>query len=159
MDAKSNNAVIIYTDGACSGNPGPGGWGVFMTIDSVRKKFFGYSVNTTNNQMELLAALRGLEYLETQSNVILYTDSKYVQQGITNWIYTWLKNGWKNSKKEDVKNAQLWQAIYQKTLMHTIDWRWVKGHANNEGNMIADALAVQGRDKAIEILAGCDKDC
>lgn len=135
--------VIIYTDGACSGNPGPGGWGVLLECGSKTKKVNGFELDTTNNRMELLAAIRGLELLTRPSSVDLYTDSKYVQQGITNWIQGWKAKNWKTSSGSKVKNIDLWQKLDQLALVHNVNWCWVKGHAGIAGNEVADTLARQ----------------
>lgn len=140
--------VIIYTDGACAGNPGPGGWGVYFSYNGHKKEIYGSEAHTTNNRMELLAAIRALETLKKPCKVELYTDSVYVRSGITVWIYNWIKNNWRNSKKELVKNADLWQTLYEQSLIHDVNWHWVKGHSNNYGNEIADGLACKGKNEA-----------
>ncbi|TAL64047.1 MAG: ribonuclease HI [Legionella sp.] len=141
--------VEIYTDGACKGNPGPGGWGVLLRCKGQEKSLYGGETFTTNNRMELLAAIKGLESLNRHCEVDLYTDSQYLRQGITEWIHTWKKNGWRNSKKEDVKNADLWQLLDTIAKKHKIRWHWVKGHSGHKENDIVDALA----NKAIEELS------
>jgi ribonuclease HI len=137
--------VIIYTDGACSGNPGVGGWGAVMTTASsngdVVKEISGGATLTTNNRMELQAAISALNTLKEPCVVDLYTDSQYVQKGITEWINGWVRNGWKNSKKEPVKNADLWQELLEAVKPHSVTWRWVRGHAGDVGNERADTLA------------------
>ena len=143
--------VIIYTDGACSGNPGPGGWGVYMIYQDHKKKIYGHECNTTNNRMEMMAAIKGIEALNKKCHVQIFTDSIYLQKGITEWIYNWLKNNWRGSDKKLVKNADLWQNLYDLVQQHEIKWHWVKGHANNHGNVIADELACLGRDEAKEL--------
>nr|WP_172580149.1 ribonuclease HI [Rickettsia typhi] len=148
MDSK----VVIYTDGACSGNPGPGGWGALLKFNDASKKIFGYELVTTNNRMEMTAALEALRVLKKSSIVEIYTDSKYLQHGITVWIHNWMKNNWCKNNNEPVKNVDLWQKLYSELSKHTIMWRWVKGHASNSGNIAADKLAVQGRETAMEIL-------
>lgn len=140
--------IIIYTDGACSGNPGPGGWGAYLTYGKYSKKIYGHESHTTNNRMELLAAIKALEALVKPSEVILYTDSIYLKNGITTWIQNWLKNNWITSNKELVKNVDLWQTLYSLTQKHQITWRWVKGHSDDIGNQIADELASRGREIA-----------
>jgi ribonuclease HI len=140
--------VIMYTDGACSGNPGPGGWGVYLIYKKVEKKLSGYDLDTTNNRMELSAPIEGLRALKKKCKVIIYTDSKYVQQGITAWIYKWQKNNWLKSDNEPVKNSDLWKMLKQEIDKHDIIWNWVRGHDGNYGNMIADQLAVAARDEA-----------
>lgn len=142
--------IIIYTDGACSGNPGPGGWGALLISDNHEKKIYGSERDTTNNRMEIMAAIKALEALKGSSKIDLYTDSKYVQQGISDWIDNWIKNNWRGSNKKLVKNVDLWQNLHKLDQMHYITWHWVKGHENNKGNIEADALAVKGRDEAKE---------
>jgi len=142
--SESEAIVEIYTDGACSGNPGPGGWGVLLRYGAKEKELFGGEKDTTNNRMELTAVIRALEALTRPVKVRLHTDSTYVMQGITRWIHGWKKNGWKTSSKDPVKNADLWQELESATLRHTIEWRWVKGHAGHDGNERADALANKG---------------
>lgn len=134
--------IDIYTDGACSGNPGPGGWGAYFIHQDKEKKISGYELETTNNRMELMAAIKALEYLKFKCKVNLYTDSTYVKNGITSWIHNWLKNNWRTSNKKVVKNADLWQGLYKACQNHEIEWHWVKGHSNVKGNEVADELAV-----------------
>lgn len=148
INEKHSKIVSIYTDGACSGNPGPGGWGVYLIYNGHEKKIFGSASDTTNNRMELMAAIMGLRALNKPCKVNVFTDSTYVQQGITSWINNWMKNNWQNSNKKLVKNADLWQNLYKEIQKHEISWHWVKGHSSNKGNIIADELAVLGRDKA-----------
>lgn len=136
--------VIIYTDGACKGNPGPGGWGALLRRGAVEKELFGGEKLTTNNRMELTAVIEALTALKKPSEVALYTDSQYVRQGIMTWIHNWKKNGWKTSDKKPVKNADLWQVLDRLAAGHKIAWHWVKGHADNPGNLRADALANRG---------------
>lgn len=141
--------VTIYTDGACSGNPGPGGWGVILTSGTHRKELSGGEVDTTNNRMELMAAIMSLETLKRPSKVDLYTDSTYVRDGITKWIHGWRRNGWKTAAKKPVKNAELWQRLDAAQKRHYITWHWVKGHAGHPENERADELArggMPGRD-------------
>lgn len=133
--------ISIYTDGACSGNPGKGGWGAVLIYNSTEKEISGYSENTTNNRMELQAVIEALSALKSSCEVDLYTDSKYVQEGITKWIFNWQKNGWKNSQKDEVKNSDLWQILLEVQKPHKISWHWVKGHADNIYNNRADKLA------------------
>lgn len=142
--SEGESIVEIYTDGACSGNPGPGGWGVLLRYGAKEKELFGGEKDTTNNRMELTAVIRALEALTRPVKVRLHTDSTYVMQGITKWIHGWKKNGWKTSSKEPVKNADLWQELENATQRHTIEWRWVKGHAGHDGNERADGLANKG---------------
>ena len=136
--------VTIFTDGACSGNPGPGGWGAILISGPHRKELNGGEADTTNNRMELMAAIEALNALKKPSDVELWTDSNYVKNGITSWIHGWKRNGWKTSDKKPVKNAELWQALDTAQKRHTITWRWVKGHAGHEENERADELARAG---------------
>ena len=138
--------VEIYTDGACRGNPGPGGWGVLLIAGEHRKEMHGGELETTNNRMELTAAIEALNALKGSQNVILHTDSKYVMDGIEQWIDNWKRRGWKTAAKKPVKNQDLWMALDQARSRHTIEWRWVKGHAGNPGNERADELANEGID-------------
>lgn len=138
--------VIIYTDGACRGNPGKGGWGVILRYKGRIKELHGGERDTTNNRMELMAAISSLEALKKPCVVHLYTDSKYVLDGITKWLPNWKKAGWKTAAKKPVKNEDLWQRLDLVIQTHTIDWRWVKGHSGNQGNERADALANLGVD-------------
>ena len=138
--------VNIYTDGACRGNPGIGGWGVLIEFGDISKEHFGGENNTTNNKMELKAAIEGLKLLKEPCNVNLTTDSKYVMQGITTWIDNWKKNNWKNASKKDVKNKDLWLELDHYVSMHEVKWNWVKGHSGHEKNEIADELANKGID-------------
>ena len=133
--------VIIHTDGACSGNPGPGGWGAILECDGREKELSGGEAATTNNRMELMAAIAGLEALTRPCRVRLYTDSMYLRDGITRWIHGWRKNGWRTSDRKPVKNAELWQALVEACAPHRIEWLWVKGHAGHPENERADALA------------------
>ena len=141
--------VIIYTDGACRGNPGPGGWGALIRLDAIEKEIFGGQVDTTNNQMELTAAIEGLAALKERCSVELYTDSKYVMDGITQWIQNWKKNNWKTAAKKDVKNKELWQKLDQLISQHQVQWHWVKGHSGDAGNETADLLANKGIDSIL----------
>ncbi len=137
-------AVVIYTDGACSGNPGPGGWGAILTMGSNRKELSGGEADTTNNRMELMAAIQSLEALKQRCVVTLYTDSNYVKNGITTWIHGWNKNGWRTADKKPVKNAELWQRLEAARTRHDVTWKWVKGHAGHPENERADELARMG---------------
>lgn len=139
--------VEIYTDGACRGNPGPGGWGVVLKSGKHEKTLHGGDPETTNNRMELQAAIEALRALRKPSEVVLHTDSKYVMDGITSWLANWKKRGWKTASKQPVKNQDLWQALDEETGRHDIRWVWVKGHSGNHGNELADALANQGIDE------------
>ena len=138
--------VIIYTDGACRGNPGPGGWGALIKIDNAEKEIFGGQPSTTNNQMELTAAIEGLAALKETCNVELFTDSRYVMDGITQWIRNWKKNNWRTAAKKDVKNKELWQKLDNLISQHQVQWHWVKGHSGDAGNETADFLANKGID-------------
>ena len=139
-----SDAVDLYTDGACSGNPGPGGWGVLMLYKGNEKELCGGEPATTNNRMELMAAIQGLESLNRGVRVRVHTDSTYVKDGITKWIHGWKKNGWKNAQKKPVKNAELWQRLETAIERHDVSWHWVKGHSDHPENDRADALARQG---------------
>jgi ribonuclease HI len=136
--------VEVFTDGACSGNPGPGGWGAILRYGDKQKELCGGLALTTNNQMELMAAIEALNALRQPCSVILTTDSVYVRDGITKWISGWKRNGWRTADKKPVKNLELWQALDQARLPHEVDWRWVKGHAGHPENERADELARQG---------------
>ena len=134
----------IYTDGACSGNPGPGGWGaVILDQDDKQKNISGSEKNTTNNRMELLAAIMSLKKIKTNSEVVIFTDSTYVKNGITEWMKNWKKNGWKNSSKKPVKNKDLWEKLDKLCEANSVSWKWVKGHSTNELNNLADELATK----------------
>ena len=139
-----SDTVDLYTDGACSGNPGPGGWGVLMLYRDNEKELCGGEPATTNNRMELMAAIQGLEALKRGVKVRIHTDSTYVKDGITKWIHGWKKNGWKTSAKKPVKNAELWQRLEAAIERHDVSWHWVKGHSDHPENDRADALARQG---------------
>jgi ribonuclease HI len=137
-------AVVVYTDGACSGNPGPGGWGAILISGAHRKELSGGEAGTTNNRIELLAAISALEALKAPSRVELHTDSKYVQDGIGKWIHGWKKNGWRTADKKPVKNVELWQRLDAARQRHEVKWHWVKGHAGHDENERADELAREG---------------
>ena len=144
--------VNIYTDGACSGNPGPGGWGALLIAQKngqivSKKEIYGGEQNTTNNRMELMAAIKALDVLKKTSEVTIVTDSKYLKDGMTKWLNQWLLNNWKNSAKKQVKNADLWKKINDLSKIHKISWAWVKGHDNHEENEKADYLARLGMEK------------
>ena len=139
--------IEIYTDGACRGNPGPGGWGVRLISGKHRKTLHGGAPETTNNRMELTAAIEALNTLERPCRVILHTDSRYVMDGINDWLPNWKKRGWKTAARKPVKNQDLWQALDDAVGRHDIDWRWVKGHTGNAGNEMADELANRGIDE------------
>ena len=136
--------VEIFTDGACKGNPGPGGWGAWLKTGEHEKEICGGEPNTTNNRMELMAVIEALSALSRPCNVVLHTDSQYVQKGISEWIHGWKKRGWKTAAKEPVKNADLWQALDAAQARHQVEWRWVRGHAGHVGNERADQLANRG---------------
>ncbi len=136
--------VTLYTDGACSGNPGPGGWGALLLFGEHEKELYGGERDTTNNRMELMAAIMSLESLKEKCTVKLYTDSKYVMDGINSWMAGWKRNGWKTAAKKPVKNVDLWQRLDEACKRHEIDWNWVKGHAGDPGNERADELARRG---------------
>lgn len=140
----NNDKVIIYTDGACSGNPGIGGWGVVLIYKDNKKEIYGSDKDTTNNRMELTAVIQALSILKRKCNIELYTDSQYVKRGITEWINGWKLNNWKTSKKQDVLNKELWQTLDSFVSQHNVKWFWVKGHDNIEFNEKADELARRG---------------
>lgn len=142
-----NTAVEIYTDGGCRGNPGVGGWGAVLSSGKHVHKIKGAEAHTTNNRMELMAAIEALNALKKPCKVVLHTDSSYVKNGITSWLANWKRNNWKTAAKKPVKNADLWQALEQASARHEVDWRWVKGHAGVEGNEIADSLANAAMDE------------
>lgn len=142
----SDKAVEIYTDGACSGNPGPGGWGVLLRFKGVEKELFGGEAATTNNRMELRAAIEALNALTKPCDVDLHTDSSYVRNGISEWIDAWKRRGWKTADKKPVKNVELWQALDEARQRHEVRWHWVKGHAGHPDNERADALARKGME-------------
>ncbi|WP_307831785.1 ribonuclease HI [Prauserella cavernicola] len=153
MDEAAETVVEIYTDGACSGNPGPGGWGAVLRYGHHERELYGgESETTTNNRMELTAPIRALETLTRPSVVKLYTDSTYVRNGITSWMIRWRSNGWLTSAKEPVKNADLWQRLEAAVSRHQVEWHWVKGHAGHPENERADKLAVRGVTEARERL-------
>ncbi len=135
------NLVELYTDGACSGNPGPGGWGAVLMWRGNEKELSGGENPTTNNRMELMAAIEGLKAIRREMDVRVWTDSVYVRDGITKWVHGWKRSGWKTADKKPVKNVDLWQALLAAAEGHRIEWRWIKGHAGNPGNERADALA------------------
>lgn len=146
------NQVVIYTDGACKGNPGPGGWGVLLkSPDGTSKELFGGERETTNNRMEMMAVIQALAVLKRPCTVTLHLDSQYVLKGITEWLAGWKAKGWKTASKQEVKNVDLWQQLDKLVSQagHSIDWRWVKGHAGDPGNERADALANQGVDSLL----------
>ena len=143
---SSRPKIVIYTDGACSGNPGPGGWGAILISGSHHKELSGGEAMTTNNRMELTAAIQALASLKKPSDVLLYTDSNYLKDGITKWIHGWKRNGWRTADKKPVKNADLWQQLEAVLAKHKLDWQWVKGHADDALNERADLLARDGME-------------
>lgn len=142
--------VVVHTDGACRGNPGPGGWGVLMRYGAHEKRLCGGEPQTTNNRMELMAAIQALESLRQPCAVELYTDSVYVRSGVLEWMPGWKLRGWKTADKKPVKNVDLWQRLDAARAPHQVEWHWVKGHAGDPGNEAADALANQGLDQALQ---------
>jgi ribonuclease HI len=140
----TEHVVEIYSDGACRGNPGPGGWGALLKSNGAEKELYGGEANTTNNRMELMAAIRGLEALKRPSRVKLYTDSTYVMKGITTWIHSWKRKGWRTADKKAVKNEDLWRELDELRSKHEVEWHWVKGHAGHPENERADQLANKG---------------
>ena len=137
-------AIEIFTDGACKGNPGPGGWGVLLRLGEHEKRLYGGELETTNNRMELLAAIRGLEALKRPASVVLTTDSQYVMKGVREWMPNWKKRGWKTASKQPVKNVDLWQQLDALVSQHEVEWRWVRGHTGHRENELADELANLG---------------
>ena len=140
----TTDTITIYTDGACKGNPGPGGWGAWLSIGGHEKELWGGETQSTNNRMELTAVIEALSAIKRHSSVVIHTDSEYVRQGITAWIHNWKKRGWKTAQGKPVKNIDLWQRLDALAATHTIEWLWVKGHAGDPGNERADALANRG---------------
>lgn len=149
--------VVIYTDGACRGNPGPGGWGALLEYKGRRKELCGGERQTTNNRMELMAAIRALEHLKEACRVDIYTDSNYLRQGITQWLMRWKGNGWRTAGRKPVKNVDLWQRLDDAAQQHELHWHWVKAHNGNVGNERADALANRGIDEMIGGLEAAGK--
>ena len=141
--------IIMFSDGACRGNPGPGGWGAVLRFGQHEKKLHGGERETTNNRMELTAAIEGLNALNEKCEVQLYTDSQYVRKGVLEWLEGWKKRGWKTAAKQPVKNKDLWQLLDEAIQRHQIEWHWVKGHSGNEGNELADQLANLGTDEVM----------
>jgi len=152
-DVRGNDRVTIHTDGACSGNPGPGGWGVILQWDGHTRELKGGEAHTTNNRMELMAAIMALEALKRPCDVDLHTDSEYLRQGITDWINGWKRNGWRTAARKPVKNTDLWQRLDAAVGRHTVHWHWVRGHSGHDLNERADELA---REAIAEIRAGAD---
>lgn len=145
----SEDIVEIYTDGACKGNPGVGGWGALLQIMGKERELCGGEAHTTNNRMELLAAIRALEALKRPCRVVLHTDSKYVQQGISVWVHNWKQRGWKTADKKPVKNEDLWRTLDELANKHHVQWVWIKGHAGHDGNERADELANRGIEQLL----------
>lgn len=143
-ESRAAEAVVVYTDGACAGNPGPGGWGALLLWRGEERELCGGTAHTTNNRMELEAAIRALRALKRATAVVLYTDSTYLRQGIAAWLPRWKANGWRSAARRPVRNADLWRRLDEAAAPHRIDWRWVKSHAGNPGNERADALARRG---------------
>lgn len=141
-----SHPVVIYTDGACRGNPGPGGWGAVLRYKGVSKELYGGEAQTTNNRMELMAAIQALEALNRDCKVLVHTDSTYVLKGITEWLPNWKMRGWKTADRKPVKNEDLWRRLDAAITRHKIEWRWVKGHSGEDGNELADKLANKGID-------------
>ncbi len=133
--------ITLYTDGACSGNPGPGGWGAILIYGKHEKELYGFEPDTTNNRMEMMAVIEGLKSLKDACHVTIYTDSKYVLQGMTEWKFNWIKRGWKTADNKPVKNVDLWQALVEQEKIHKLEWQWVKGHNGDPMNERADELA------------------
>jgi ribonuclease HI len=147
INTNLNSKVEIFTDGACRGNPGPGGWGVLLRYNGTEKELCGGEELTTNNRMELMAAIKGLEALTQECDVELTTDSEYVRQGITKWIHNWKKRNWKTSNRQPVKNKDLWEHLDELASKYKIDWHWVKGHSGHRENELVDELANRGIDE------------
>lgn len=145
----NNKLVRIYADGACRGNPGPGGWGVLLQYGAAEKRLYGGELATTNNRMELMAAIQGLESLTRPCQVVMSLDSQYVLKGITEWLPQWLKRNWQTANKQPVKNQDLWQRLVAAQQQHRIEWEWIKGHSGHPGNEAADQLANQGVDEVL----------
>lgn len=149
MNNACTDIVDIYSDGACRGNPGPGGWGVVLRYQGHEKRLHGGEPQTTNNQMELMAAIKGLEALSRRCKVRVTTDSKYVRDGITQWLPNWKRRGWKTANKKPVKNQELWQRLDELAAQHEVEWHWVRGHAGHPENELADELANLGIDEML----------
>ena len=148
-EAAPERVVVLYADGACKGNPGPGGWGVLLQIGGREKEMFGGEARTTNNRMELTAVIEGLRSLADGSRVRVYTDSQYVQKGISEWIHNWKRRGWLTADKKPVKNVDLWKKLEETARAHQVEWHWVKGHAGHPENERADALANKGIEAGV----------
>ncbi len=141
--------VEIYTDGACRGNPGVGGWGALLHYDGIEKRLYGSAKDTTNNRMELMGSIAALQALKKPCSVVLWTDSQYVKKGISEWLTGWKAKGWRTSANQPVKNQDLWQLLDEQAARHQVDWRWIKGHAGHYGNEVADQLANQAIDELL----------
>ena len=146
---SNNKLIYIYTDGACRGNPGPGGWGALLQYDEYKKEINGFSLLTTNNIMELTAVIESLKLIKFPSEIVITTDSTYVKNGINDWIHSWKSKGWKTANKKPVKNKELWKKLDNLSSLHTIEWKWVRGHTGHFGNERADQLANDAIDKNI----------
>jgi ribonuclease HI len=144
--------VIIYIDGACSGNPGPGGWGFYLVHNGHTKEEYGSEIHTTNNRMEIMAAIKAITAIKSESKLLIYTDSIYLKNGITIWIHNWIKYDWKKDSKNPIKNVDLWQELWEIVSRHSIEWKWVKGHSGDIGNEKADYLANLGKNHAIRLV-------
>ncbi len=144
-----NKVVEIYTDGACRGNPGVGGWGALLRYDGIEKRLYGSAKDTTNNRMELMGSIAALQALKKPCSVVLWTDSQYVKKGISEWLTGWKAKGWRTSANQPVKNQDLWQLLDEQAARHQVDWRWIKGHAGHYGNEVADQLANQAIDELL----------
>ena len=147
MSPDNKQKIEMYTDGACRGNPGPGGWGVLLRFNGTEKELFGGELHSTNNRMELMAAIRGMEELTKPCSVVLTTDSQYVMKGITEWMENWKRRGWKTAAKKPVKNVDLWQRLSSALEKHEVEWQWVRGHTGHPENERADELANRGIDE------------
>lgn len=154
MTSASNTTVEIFTDGACKGNPGPGGWGALLRYKGQEKSLFGGEANTTNNRMEMMAVIQALKSLKRPCEVVLTTDSVYVKNGITSWIHGWKQKNWKTAAKKPVKNVDLWKQLDEEVARHQVHWHWVKGHSGHRENEIADQLANQGVEQVLAGAAG-----
>ena len=150
MNTQSMKRVELFTDGACRGNPGPGGWGALLRYNGTQRELYGAEAETTNNRMELMAAIMGLRAIKQTCLVVLTTDSQYVKNGINDWMAKWKKNGWKTANKQPVKNQDLWQLLDEEVQRHHIEWHWVKGHSGHPENELADQLANRGIDELIK---------
>jgi len=148
-DPQRPSDVVIYTDGACKGNPGTGGWGALLRSGEYERELFGGERDTTNNRMELTAVIEALGALKRRSRVVLHTDSQYVQHGITEWMRNWIRKGWRTAGNKPVKNADLWRKLADAAAQHDVEWRWVRGHAGDAGNERADELANRGVEQAL----------